>query len=306
MDRKVVAVVGHFNSGASIPASRIYSDNGIPQISPSSTNPAYTRQGFKTTFRVVANDEQQGPALARFALDQLHAKKIAVIDDSTAYGQGLADTFTAAAKAGGADIVAREHTSDKDTDFKALLTRVKGRDPDVIMFGGVDPQAGPMVKQMSELDMHAKFLGGDGIQTPNFIRLAGEKEAEGVYASMPGLPKEQMPGGQQFMDKYQSRYHKEVELYAPMGYDAVFLFAEAMKRAGSTDPARFLPELARLHYNGVIGPIAFDQRGDLENGPLTIYDVQGGKWRAVQTLASGTSAQSAPSAKEPAGAAAAK
>jgi len=167
VDAKVVGVVGHFNSGASIPASKIYSDAGVPQISPSSTNPKYTQQGFKTTFRVVANDDQQGPTLAKFALDKLKAKSIAVIDDSTAYGQGLADAFEAAAKAGGAKIVAREHTTDKDTDFKAILTKIKGKKPDLIMFGGIDPQAGPMVKQMSELGIKAKFMGGDGMQTPS-------------------------------------------------------------------------------------------------------------------------------------------
>jgi len=287
VDAKVAAVVGHFNSGASIPASRIYSDNGIPQISPSSTNPTYTEQGFKTTFRVVANDNQQGPTLARFALDRLHAKSIAVIDDSTAYGQGIADTFQATAKAGGADVVAREHTTDKDTDFKAILTKIKGRKPDAIMFGGVDPQGGPMVKQMVELGINAKFMGGDGIQTPNFIKLAGEKEAEGVYASMPGLPKDKMPGGRQFVEKYKAKYNKEVELYAPMGYDAVFVFAEAMKQANSVDPAKFLPEVAKTHYNGVIGPIAFDEKGDLRNGPITVYLVKSGAWEPVETLVPG-------------------
>jgi len=287
VDAKVAAVVGHFNSGASIPASRIYSDAGIPQISPSSTNPAYTEQGFKTTFRVVANDNQQGPTLARFALERLHARSIAVIDDSTAYGQGIADTFQAAAKSGGAQIVAREHTTDKDTDFKAILTRIKGRKPDAIMFGGIDPQAGPMAKQMQQLGIKANFMGGDGIQTPNFIKLAGEKEAEGVYASMPGLPKDKMPGGRQFVEKYKAKYNKEIELYAPMGYDAVFVFAEAMKRAGSTDPAKFLPEVGKTRYNGVIGPIAFDEKGDLRNGPITIYVVKGGTWEPLETLSPG-------------------
>jgi branched-chain amino acid transport system substrate-binding protein len=304
VDEKVAAVVGHFNSGASIPASKVYSDAGIPQISPSSTNPTYTQQGFKTTFRVVANDNQQGPTLARFALERLHVKRIAVIDDSTAYGQGIADTFQATAKAGGAEIVAREHTTDHDTDFKAILTKIKGKHPDAIMFGGVDPQGAPMEKQMVELNIKAKFMGGDGIQTPNFIKLAGEKEAEGTYASMPGLPKDQMPGGKQFVAKYQAKYNKEVELYAPMGYDAVFVFAEAMKRAGSVDPAKFLPEVGKTQYNGVIGPIAFDDKGDLRNGPITIYAVKSGSWESLETLAPDAQASApAQSATAPAGSA---
>src|SRR5688572_19280675 len=169
VDSKVVGVVGHFNSGASIPASKIYSDAGIPQISPSSTNPKYTQQGFKTTFRVVAHDDQQGPTLGRFAIDTLKIKSVAVIDDSTAYGQGLADAFERTVKAGGVKVVTREHTTDKDTDFKAILTKIKGRNPDLIMFGGIDPQAGPMVKQMAELGIKAKYLGGDCSQTPHCI-----------------------------------------------------------------------------------------------------------------------------------------
>ena len=282
-DAKVAAVVGHFNSGASIPASKIYSDAGIPQISPSSTNPKYTQQGFKTTFRVVAHDDQQGPTLARFAAKTLQAKNVAVIDDSTAYGQGLADAFETTVKALGLKVVAREHTTDKDTDFKAILTKIKGKKPDLIMFGGIDPQAAPMVKQMKELDIKAKFIGGDGMQTPNFIKLAGDA-ADGAMASIPGLPKEQMPGGKSFLEKYKAKFNQEVELFAPMGYDAVMVFIDAMKRAGSADPAKFLPELGKTNYQGVIGPIAFDDKGDLKDGPITIYVVKGGKWDPLETV----------------------
>lgn len=297
VDSKVAGVVGHFNSGASIPASKIYSDAGIPQISPSSTNPKYTLQGFKTAFRVVAHDDQQGPTLGKFALEKLKAKSIAVIDDSTAYGQGLADAFEKTVKAGGAKVVAREHTTDKDTDFKAILTRIKGRNPDLVMFGGIDPQAGPMAKQMAELGFKAKFMGGDGIQTPNFIKLAGNA-AEGVMASIPGLPKEQMPGGKSFLEKYKTKYKMEVELFAPMGYDAVMVFIDAMKRAGSTDPAKFLPEVGKTSYQGVIGPIAFDSKGDLVNGPITIYVVKGGRWDPLETVTPGAAAAGSGGAKK--------
>jgi branched-chain amino acid transport system substrate-binding protein len=297
VDAKVVAVVGHFNSGASIPASKVYSDAGIPQISPSSTNPKYTQQGFKTTFRVVANDDQQGPVNAKYALEELKAKKIAVIDDSTAYGQGLADAFAKTAKDGGAEIVATEHTTDKDTDFKSILTKIKSKKPDLIFFGGIDPQAGPMKKQMKELAITAKLMGGDGIQTPNFIKLAGDA-ADGTLASMPGLPKDQMPGGKAFLEKFKAKTGKDVELFAPMGYDAVFVFYEAMKRAGSTDPAKFLPEVGKTSYTGVIGPIAFDDKGDLKNGPLTIYTVKGGAWEPLKVSAMGGAAPAAPAAAD--------
>lgn len=295
VDAKVAAVVGHFNSGASIPASKIYSDAGIPQISPSSTNPKYTEQGFKTTFRVVAHDGQQGPTLARFAAKTLQSKSVAVIDDSTAYGQGLADNFEATAKSLGIKLVAREHTTDKDTDFKAILTKIKGKKPDLIMFGGIDPQAAPMIKQMKDLGIQAKFIGGDGMQTPNFIKLAGDA-SEGAMASIPGLPKDQMPGGKTFLDKYKTKFNQDVELFAPMGYDAVMVFIEAMKRAGSSDPAKFLPEVGKTSYNGVIGPIAFDDKGDLKNGPITVYVVKGGKWEPLETVKPEADAGAAPAA----------
>jgi branched-chain amino acid transport system substrate-binding protein len=283
VDAKVVAVVGHFNSGASIPASKIYSDAGIVQISPGSTNPKYTQQGFKTTYRVVANDDQQGPVGAQFAVEKLVAKRIAVIDDSTAYGQGLANAFATKATALGATIVAREHTTDKDTDFTAILTSIKAKDPDLVFFGGIDTQAGPMAKQMAALGIKARFLGGDGMQTPNFIKLAGDS-AEGAMASIPGLPKDKMPGGKEFLDKFKAKYKTEVELFAPMGYDAVFVIVEAMKRSGSTEPSKILAEMPKTNYKGVIGPIAFDDKGDLKDGPLTIYEVKSGKWEPLEII----------------------
>jgi branched-chain amino acid transport system substrate-binding protein len=246
-------------------------------------------QGFKTAFRVVAHDDQQGPTLAKFAADNLKVKSVAVIDDSTAYGQGLADAFAATAKGAGAKVIAREHTTDKDTDFRAILTSIKGRKPDLVMFGGIDPQAGPMVRQMASLGIKAKFMGGDGMQTPNFIKIAGEA-AEGVLASTPGLPMMKMPGGKEFLAKYKAKFNADVELYAPMGYDAVMVFVDAMKRAGSTDPAKFLPEVGKTNYQGVIGPIAFDEKGDLKNGPITIYVVKGGKWEALETVMPGAAA----------------
>ncbi|MGB8338538.1 MAG: branched-chain amino acid ABC transporter substrate-binding protein [Burkholderiales bacterium] len=282
-DAKVAGVVGHFNSGASIPASRIYSDAGIPQISPSSTNPAYTNQGYKTTFRLVANDAQQGPAIGNYAVKKLGAKKIAIIDDRTAYGQGLADEVEKTVKAAGGEVIKREFTSDKATDFTAILTTLKGLKPDVIMFGGIDPQAGPMAKQMKSLGINAKFIGGDGWQTPNFIKLAGDA-AEGAMASVPGLPKDQMPGGKEFLTRFKAKFNNEVELFAPFGYDAVNVFIDAMKRAGSADPAKFLAEVGKTKINGIIGPIAFDEKGDIKDGPITIFAVKGGKWEPQEIV----------------------
>jgi branched-chain amino acid transport system substrate-binding protein len=282
-DAKVAGVVGHFNSGASIPASKIYSDAGIPQISPSSTNPDYTNQGFKTTFRLVANDAQQGPAIGNYVVKKLGAKKVAIIDDRTAYGKGLADEVEKTITAAGGEVVKREFTTDKATDFAAILTTLKGVKPEVIMFGGIDPQAGPMAKQMKSLGLNAKLIGGDGWQTPNFIKLAGDA-AEGAMASVPGLPKDQMPGGKDFLARFKTKYGNEVELFAPFGYDAVNVFIDSMKRAGSTDPAKFLSEVGKTKINGIIGPIAFDEKGDIKDGPITIFAVKGGKWEPLEIV----------------------
>jgi len=283
VDAKVSGIIGHLNSGTTIPASRIYSDNGIPQISPSATAVAYTAQGFKSAFRVMANDGQQGKVLGEFAAKNLGAKRIAVIDDRTAYGQGLADEFIKSARASGAQVVTHEYTTDKAVDFTAVLTLIKGKKPDLIFFGGMDPQGAPMLKQLRGLAMDAKFMMGDGGYTPKFIENAGAA-AEGAYASLPGVPLDQMPGGKNFSQRYQAKFNQPIQLYAPYCYDAVNVIIAAMQKAGSADPVKYLPELAKTDYSGVTARIGFDEKGDLKGGAVTVYQVRQGKWTALQTL----------------------
>ncbi|MDQ5768981.1 branched-chain amino acid ABC transporter substrate-binding protein [Thiothrix subterranea] len=280
IDEGIVGVVGHLNSGATIPASKVYADNDIPQISPSATAIKYTAQGFKTAFRVMTNDEQQGKVLGAYAAKL--GKKVAIVDDQTAYGQGLAAEVEKAAKAAGAEVVAVEHTNDKATDFSAILTSIKGKAPDVVFFGGMDPQGAPMAKQMRQLGMKAQFLGGDGLQTPKFIELAGA-DAEGAIASIPGLPIEKMPKGADFKKKFEEKYG-QIQLYAPYAYDAAYVMVDAMQRANSTDPAKYLPELGKTSFEGVTGKIGFDAKGDLTSGPITLYTVKGGKWETLETV----------------------
>jgi branched-chain amino acid transport system substrate-binding protein len=282
VDAGVVAVIGHLNSGTTIPASKIYNDAGIPQISPSATAVAYTAQGYKTAYRVMANDAQQGKALGQFAVSGMGAKKVAIVDDRTAYGQGLADEFEKAAKAAGGEIVAREFTSDKATDFSAILTSIKGKKPDLIFFGGMDPQGGPMAKQMKGLGLSARLLGGDGLQNVNFVKLAGA-DAEGVVASSPGLPIDTMPGGPEFRKKFEAKYGV-IQVYAPYAYDAVYALVDAMKRAGSAEPAKVLAELPKTDLQGVSGPVKFDAKGDTTGGAITLYEVKGGKWQVLETV----------------------
>lgn len=280
VDEGAKGVVGHLNSGASIPASRIYSDNGIPQVSPASTAVAYTHQGFKTTFRLMANDSQQGKALGQYAVKL--GKRVAVVDDRTAYGQGLIDEVVKAVKAAGGEVVGREYTTDKSTDFTAIMTSIKAKKPDVVVFGGMDPQAAPMVRQMRTLGMKTHFMGGDGMQSAEFLKLAGTS-AEGAIGSSPGLPLEKMPGGADFTKRFGEKFGK-VQIYAPFSHDATVVLIQAMLRAGSAEPAKYLPELVKTQMDGVIGPIAFDDKGDLKDGPVTLYQVKDGKWQAVETI----------------------
>jgi branched-chain amino acid transport system substrate-binding protein len=306
VDGKVAGVIGHLNSGTTIPASKIYNDAGIPQISPSATNPKYTEQGYKGAFRVMANDVQQGKVLGEYAVGPLSAKRVAIIDDRTAYGQGLADEFEKAAKAGGATIVGREYTNDKATDFRAILTGIKGKKPDLVFYGGMDTQAGPMAAQMQSLAVKAKFLSGDGAQSQEFIKLAGAA-AEGMIASSPGVPLDKMPGSKGFSEKFTAKYG-QIQIYAPYAYDATMTLVDAMQKANSTDPAKYLPELAKTSRQGVTGPIGFDDKGDLKNGPITLYVVKAGKWEPLATVggeaAAPAAAPAAPAADKPAAAAA--
>jgi len=280
VDAKVSGVIGHLNSGTTIPASRIYSDAGIPQISPSSTNPKYTRQGYKTAFRVVADDVHLGGTLGRYAVKELKGKAIAVIDDRTAYGQGVAEEFEKAVKAAGGTLVGHEFTTDIATDFMSILTTFKGKKPDIIFFGGMDAVGGPMVKQMKSLGLNAKFMGGDGICTTEMIKLAGDSMADGqvVCAEAGGVDGALKKGMDDFNMKYKKRFNEDVKLYAPYVYDAVYVMVDAMQRAKSTNPTQYLPELAKTTgYKGVTGTISFDAKGDIKNGALTLYTFKGGK-----------------------------
>jgi branched-chain amino acid transport system substrate-binding protein len=280
VDAKVAGVIGHLNSGTTIPASKIYSDAGIAQVSPSSTNPKYTRQGFKTAFRVVADDVQLGSTLGKYAVGTLKAKTVAVIDDRTAYGQGVADEFTKAAEAAGAKIVAKEFTTDKATDFNAILTSIKGKKPDVVFFGGMDAVGGPMLKQMKALGITAKFMGGDGICTAQLPNLSGDAISDGqvVCAEAGGVEGEGKVAMEKFRADFKTKFNAEVQLYAPYVYDATKVLVAAMVKADSADPAKYLPTLAATaDFKGVTGPISFDEKGDIKNGALTLFTYKGGQ-----------------------------
>jgi len=281
-DAKVAGVAGHLNSGVSIPASAVYNQAGIPMISGSATNPKLTEQGFKNVFRTVGRDDQQGPAIAQYLVNQ-KVKKVAIADDATAYGEGLANEVEKTLKAAGVQVVAREKATDKTTDFKAILTKMKGKAPDAVFYGGMDATGGPMIKQARELGIKSVFSFGDGACTDEMAKLAGGA-AEGLICSQAGLPAS--AASQQFNDAFKAKYG-EVKQYAPFFYDAVGLMIAAMQKADSTEPVKYLPELQKIKYNGATGVIEFDEKGDRKNAEITIFTLKDGKVVPVGVVKAG-------------------
>ena len=286
IDAKVAGVIGHLNSGTTIPASTLYNKAGIPQISPSATALRYTLQGYKTAFRVVANDGQLGGTLGRYAVNELKGKSIAIIDDRTAYGQGVADEFAKGVQAAGGKIVTRQYTTNKATDFSAILTTIRGRKPDIVFFGGMDAVGGPMLRQMKQLGIDAKFMGGDGICTSELPKLAGDAvgNSKVFCAEAGGVVGQFEKKMADFRTRFKAETGEEVKLYAPYVYDATMVMVEAMKKANSTDPKAYLPELAKIKYEGVTGPIAFDKNGDIVNGTLTLFTFNGPKRELLKVI----------------------
>jgi len=280
VDAKVQGVIGHLNSGTTIPASKIYFDAGIPQISPAATSPVYTKQKFNTAFRVVANDNKLGGTLGAYAVQKLGAKKIAVIDDRTAYGQGVADEFVKGAKKAlpGVQVVGKEFTNANATDFNAILTNIKSKNPDLVFFGGMDSVGGPLLRQMKALGINAKFMGGDGVCTDALYRLSAGAAADGVVtcAEAGGVTADMQKNMDDFRARYKKKYGQEVQLYAPYVYDAIMTMADAMEQANSSEPAKYLPVLAKIKHQGVTGLVEFDQFGDIKDGALTLFTYKGG------------------------------
>jgi len=283
VDAKVAAVIGHLNSGVSIPASEIYAKAGIPMISGSATNPTLTERGLKTVFRTVGRDDQQGPAIASYIAHELKARKVAIVDDKTAYGEGLANEVEKTLKSDKVSIVGRERTTDKETDFKAILTKIKAKNPDVVFHGGMDATGGPMVKQARELGIKAVFAFGDGACTDEMGKLAGAA-AEGLVCSQAGLPRE--AASKDFVDAFTKQYG-EIKQYAPYFYDATNAIIEAMKKADSVDPAKFAPEIFNVSFTGATGKVEFDAKGDRKDAEMTIFKLENGKVKPIAIVKNG-------------------
>ena len=282
-DAKVAGVVGHLNSGTTIPASKVYNDCGIPHVTGAATNPNLTKPGYKTTYRIIANDNALGAGLAFYAADALKLKKVAIIDDRSAYGQGVAEVFKRTALSKGMTVVDEQFTTDKATDFMAILTAIKAKAPDAIFYGGMDPQAGPMLRQMEQLGLgNVKYFGGDGICTAEIAKLAaGAKTLNNVVCAEGGASLEKMPGGTAWKAKYDAKYPGQFQVYSPYTYDATFVLVDAMKRANSVDPKVYTAKLADTNYKGITTTIAFEPNGELKNPAITLYVYKDGKKSAL-------------------------
>ena len=282
-DAKVNGVVGHLNSGTTIPASKVYHDCGIPHITGAATNPDLTKPGYKTTYRIIANDNALGAALAFYAADALKLKNVAVIDDRSAYGQGVADVFKKTAQAKGMKVVDQQFTNDKATDFMAILTAIKAKKPDAIFYGGMDAQAGAMLRQMDQLGLsNVKFFGGDGICTNEIVKIAaGAKSLGNVVCAEGGSSIAKMPGGTEWKKRYDAKFPGQFQIYSPYTYDATFVLVDAMKRANSTDPKVYTPEIIKTNYKGVTANIQFEPNGELKNPAVTLSVYKDGKKQAL-------------------------
>ena len=278
-DAKVAGVIGHMNSGTTIPASKIYNDCGIPHVTGAATNPALTKPGYKTTFRIIANDNALGSGLANYAKKPLGVKTVAVIDDRTAYGQGVAEVFKKTAASLGIQVVSEQYTTDKATDFMAILTAIKAKNPDAVFFGGMDPQAGPMLRQLEQLGMgNVKFFGGDGICTTELPKLSGNaKNLSNVTCAEGGASLAKMPSGTAWKARYDAKYPGQYVLYGPYYYDATMVLVDAMKRANSWDPKVYLPVLQAANYKGATANIVFEPNGELKDAAITLYTYKDGK-----------------------------
>lgn len=282
-DMKVAGVVGHLNSGTTIPASKVYHDCGIPMVTGAATNPGLMKPGYDNIYRIIANDNALGAGLAFYAADALKLKKVAIIDDRTAYGQGVAEVFKKTALAKGMTVVDEQFTTDKATDFMAILTAIKSKNPDAIFYGGMDTQGGPMLRQMEQLGLsNVKFFGGDGICTSEIAKLSGgAKTLSNVVCAEGGASLAKMPGGEAWKKRYDAKYPGQFQVYSPYTYDATMLLVDAMERAKSADPKVYNAELRKSNFKGVTTTIAFEPNGELKNPAITLYVYKDGKKTAL-------------------------
>ena len=275
VDAGVKFVMGPYCSGVAIPASRVYSEAGV-MMSTVGTNPKVTQSGYKNLYRIIASDSQLGSGMAVYAANVLKAKTVGVIDDRTAFGQGLAEEFIKVAKKSGMKVLGQEFTTDKATDFNSILTSLKGKKVDVIFFGGYAPQGAPMARQMKQLGMNVKLMGGDTLCSPEMGKLGGDAVGENVLCAQGGTVLDKVSSGPAFKAKYKKRFNQDPDAYAASFYDQLMFIGEAMQKAKSVEPAKVGAELYKMSYKGVAGTYSYDDKGNMKQSPVTVYTFKNG------------------------------
>ncbi|GAA3497213.1 branched-chain amino acid ABC transporter substrate-binding protein [Streptomyces albogriseolus] len=299
-NKDVLGVVGPLNSSVGEAMQKVFDTAKLVEVSPANTNPALTQgvnwakekeRPYKSYFRTATTDAIQGPFAAQYVFNDAKKKKVFVIDDKKTYGAGLAATFTAEFKKLGGQVVGTEHINPESKDFSAVATKVKNSGADVVYYGGEYPQAGPLSKQIKEAGAKIPLVGGDGIYSADFIKLAGAAGA-GDLATSVGAPVESLPSAKEFVANYKAEGYKDAyEAYGGYSYDSAWAIIEAVKKVVEDNDGK-LPDDARakvvdamqdVSFDGVTGQVSFDEFGDATNKQLTVYTVKGGDWATVKS-----------------------
>ncbi len=279
VNKKVKFVAGHFCSGSSIPASKVYNEEGILQITPASTNPLLTEQGFKNVFRTCGRDDVQGIYAANYVVDKKLGTKIAILHDKSAYGKGLADEFKKQLNKRGVQEVMYEAYNQGDKDFSALITKMKGAGVDLVYIGGYHTEAGLITRQSREQGFNAQIMSGDALVDQQFWQITGPT-GEGTLMTFSPDPRNN-PAAKDVVAKFKAQGY-DPEGYTLYTYAAIQVFAEAANKAKSTDLEALIKVMRTNTFDTVLGPIAFDEKGDIKNPEYVMYRWSNGQYAEIK------------------------
>lgn len=280
-DKSIVAVIGHFNSGVTIPAAPVYNQARLAHVT-EATNPKLTTLGFDTVFRPIANDNMQGGAPADYAFKTLNAKKAAIVHDKQAFGQGVSDVFEKRFKELGGTVTSVNGITPTDTDFSAVVTKIKNENPDVIQFGGTHVAGGLLLKQLRAQGLKQPFMAPDGCYTPEFIQVAGKENAEGAIVTFQIPPYDSSPTTKKFADDYKKTFNEDPGPYSGSGYEQAKVLMAAIKNANSTDREAIVKAMRTVKIDGLYGPIEFDATGEVKTPAIFLFQVKDGKFELMK------------------------
>jgi branched-chain amino acid transport system substrate-binding protein len=279
VDDGVVAVLGHLNSNCTIPASIVYNQGKVLQITPGSTNPKYTEQGFPDAFRICGRDDQQGPVAGKFMHDQLKLNKIAILHNKTAYGEGLATEVKKTFESLGGQVTMFQGFGTDENDFSANISVIQGSGAEGFFWGGMYGQGGPLLVKLRQSGVNIPFVSGDGCFDQSFINTVGANAAN-VYLSF-GKDYHRNPAAQPFLKSYNDKYHQDVGAYSVYGYDAANVLLTAVQQAQSTDADKVAAVMKSRSFDTILGKIEFDAKGDVKGSGFVIWTIKDGKLQAL-------------------------